>query len=165
MAGITEDLQREIDAWCSGSFIKTPPTYIATTSRVAVPLPDGIDVDFTSGQDASFLTYAPASKKIVPALDAYMRQQPLWTSNIDPRQEEIANLKGELEAARYDAANARKLAYAVKAERDAALYERNIALQSLVELIQHFINAPAPAPAEEDPAVRAVRVMQAQGVR
>ena len=97
-------------------------------------------------------------------IDAYMRQYPLMTYSIDPQQEEIANLKAELESARYEAANARKLAYAVKAERDAALYERNIALQSLAELIQHFINEP-PAPAEEDPAVRAVRVMQGQGVR
>lgn len=96
-------------------------------------------------------------------IDAYMRQWPVMTYSIDPQQEEIANLKGELESARYEAAHARKLAATVKAERDAALYERNIAIQSLVEMIQHFMYPPAPAPAEEDPAVRAVRVMQTIG--
>jgi hypothetical protein len=108
MAGITEDLQREIDAYCKQEFV--------------------------------FSVNGLPTKCLV-----------------DPRQVEIASLKGELESARYEAAQARKLAYAAKAERD-------MALQSLAELIQHFINEP-PAPAEEDPAVRAVRVMHAQGVR
>ena len=121
MAGITEDLQREIDAYCKQEFVFS-----------------------VNGLPTKCLVY-----------DAML----------DPRQVEIANLKGELESARYEAANARKLAAIVKAERDAALMERNIALQSLVEIVQHFINPPAPAPAEEDPAVRAVRVMQGQGVR
>jgi hypothetical protein len=89
MAGITEDLQREIDAYCKQEFV--------------------------------FSVNGLPTKCLV-----------------DPRQVEIASLKGELESARYEAAQARKLAAIVKAERDAALMERNIALQSLVELIQHF---------------------------
>jgi septal ring factor EnvC (AmiA/AmiB activator) len=107
MAGITEDLQREIDAYCKQEFVFS-----------------------VNGLPTKCLVY-----------DAML----------DPRQVEIANLKGELESARYEAAQARKLAYAAKAERD-------MALQSLAELIQHFMYPPATA--EEDPAVRAVRVMQ-----
>ena len=125
MAGITEDLQREIDAWCSGSFIKTPPIYIETKS-----------------------------------LEAYMLQQPLMTYTVDPQQEEIANLKGELESARYEAAQARRLAALAKAERDAAYMERDMALKALIGFMEQFINADLPAPTKEDPAVRAVRVMQ-----
>lgn len=105
------------------------------------------------------------SERLQREVDAYMRQYPLMTYSIDSEQEEIANLKGELESARYEAAHARNLAAIVKAERDAATYERDIALRALAEMIQHFVNAPAAATAEEDPAVRAVRVMQGQGIR
>lgn len=112
MAGITEELQREIDAWCSNK--------------------------------VELYVYPPA---VLPRWDSY---------EIAPPQAEIAKLKGELESARDEAAQSRKLAAT-------AIYERDIALRALAKMIQHFMYPPAPAPAEEDPAVRAVRVMQTIG--
>ena len=95
-------------------------------------------------------------------IDAYMRQYPLMTYTVDPN-EEIASLKGELDATRDALRLAQRTAATTKAERDVALMERDMALNALLAFVEKAVNAPAPA--EEEPAVRAVKVMQAQGVR
>jgi hypothetical protein len=89
------------------------------------------------------------------------------TSWFDPRDTEIAKLNRLLEEAHDEIRKAHNLLDARRdagRERDVALYERDIAIRALAEIIQHFINEPAPVE-KENPAVRAVRVMHGQGIR
>ena len=95
------------------------------------------------------------------SIDVYLRQFPLGPYDVDPQEQRIANLKSELQSARYEASQARRLAEIVKAERDAAVMERDMALRTLVEFVEHLMaDQPPPHAEPENPAVRAVKVMQ-----
>jgi hypothetical protein len=92
--------------------------------------------------------------------DAYVAKRTSW---FDPRDTEIAKLNRLLEEAHDEIRKAHNLLDARRdagRERDVALYERDIAIRALAEVIQHFIHAPPSPPKEENPAVRAVRMMQ-----